>query len=120
MTSSKETSKISYTFSNGVEIKGTLEQIAKAASSFGEKVDFKKIDITSVPRGYYPSETKGLVKISEMNDYHIRRALLKRAKEYFGEIYHADDSNAQFLAKFMNLAEDAIVFDLFKEISSRK
>ena len=120
MATKETTAKISYTFKNGVEIKGSLEQILKTADSFGEKVDFSTLDLKSVPRGYYPSETKGLTPIKDMNDYHIRRALVKRAKDYYAGVFKTEDSNSQFLYKFTNMADDSIVFDLFKELSSRK
>ena len=117
---STEPKALSYTFSNGVEMKGSFEQIQKAAEAFKEKIDFKKLDLSAAPRGYYPSETKGLVKISEMNDYHIRRALLNRAKYYFTGIYDSEDTNKQFLEKFTALVDDGIVYDLYSELIKRK
>jgi MarR-like DNA-binding transcriptional regulator SgrR of sgrS sRNA len=71
-------------------------------------------------KGYYPSESKGLVKISSMNDYHIRRALLKRSKDYFTEIFDKDDTNTVFLKKFAKMTEDQIVVDLYTELAGRK
>jgi hypothetical protein len=120
MASSKEEKTIFYKFANGVEMKGSFEQIAATAKMFGEKIDGTKVDISSLPSGYYPSESKGLIKISDMSDYHIRRALLKRAKEYFGTIYNADDNNSVFLNKFVSLSDDSLIIALYNELAKRK
>lgn len=110
---------ITYTFSSGVEIKGTPDQIIKVAEKLGEKLDFKKLPTGFTPRNYYMSETRGLVKITDMSDYHIRRALLKRAKEYLSAVYDANDANEKFLFKFRMLVEDHIVVDLYTELAKR-
>lgn len=109
--------KFNYTFKSGSTATATLNDIEKMCSAMGEKVDYKQIGVT--PKGYYPSETKGLVKISTMNDYHIRQALLKRAKEYYASLYRATDTNATFLVKFTQLTDDQIVLDLYSELSAR-
>lgn len=110
--------KISYTFPSGLEVNGTVEEIINIAKALKVEVDFAKLGV--VPKGYYPSESKGLIKISEMADFHLRRALLKRGKDYLAEMWDATDSKDTFLNKFMLLADDRIVSDLFSEISKRK
>jgi len=110
--------KISYTFPSGLEVNGTVEEIINIAKALKVEVDFAKLGV--VPRGYYPSESKGLIKVSTMADYHIRRALLKRGKDYFTEIFDATDTNTEFLRKFTALTEDKIVVDLFTELANRK
>jgi hypothetical protein len=109
--------KIEHTFDNGVKVTGTFEQLESIARAMGLKLVGVK---APAMKGYYPSESKGLVKISSMNDYHIRRALLKRSKDYFTEIFDKDDSNNTFLKKFTDLVDDQIVSDLFIELSKRK
>ena len=109
--------KIKYTFPSGLEVNGTIEEIEKIAKSLGVKVDYRSVGL--VPRGYYPSESRGLTKISDMSDFHIRRALLKRSKDYFASIFEASDSNKVFLGKFLNLTEDSIIQDLFGELKKR-
>ena len=110
--------KIKYTFSTGLEVTGTPEELDAIAKSLKLKLDYSVFGL-KVPKGYYPSESKGLSKISEMNAHWLRRAILKRAKDYFAEIYNADDTSAAFLTKFINLADDQIILDLFNEIKSR-
>jgi hypothetical protein len=107
--------KIKHTFPDGTEFTGTIEQLQKVAETLG----FKLTGVSNIPRGYYPSESKGMVKISEMNEYHIRRALVKRSKDYFSEIFDATDSNTVFLKKFTSLTEDAVIIDLYQELSKR-
>jgi hypothetical protein len=112
MATLKKTKKDVITFSleNGMELTGTVEQIKQACRKMGVKANFK---------GYYPSASKGMVKISEMNDYHLRRALIKTAKDYFTGMYKAEDSNKTFLEKFIGLAENELVQDLFNELKRR-
>lgn len=121
-TASKRTStakatepKLNHTFSDGTSFNGTFEQLQKVASALGMKIT----GITACPRGYYPSESKGLVKISDMNDFHIRRALLKRSKDYFAEIFDKDDTNRQFIQKYSQLLDDPTVADLCTELTKR-
>jgi hypothetical protein len=109
--------KIKYTFPSGLEVIGSIDEIEKIAKTMGVKLDYKVVG--TVPRGYYPSESRGLTKISSMSDFHIRRALLKRSKDYFSAVYEASDSNKVFLGKFLNLTEDSIIQDLFSELKNR-
>ena len=109
--------KIKYTFPSGLEVIGTVTELETIAKSLGQKLDYNVLGI--VPKGFYPSESKGLTKISDMNPHWLRRALLRRAKDYLAEIYVASDTREVFLQKFINLSEDQIVFDLFNEINKR-
>ena len=106
---------VTHTFSDGTKFEGTYEKLEKVASALGEKI----ITSGKTPRGFYQSETKGLVKISSMNDHHIRRALLKRSKDYFAEVYGKDDSNKVFLRKYTGLTSDQTVQDLYTELAKR-
>ena len=107
--------KIDHVFPDGTKFSGTFEQLEKVASALGMKIS----GISVCPKGYYPSESRGVVKISEMNDYHIRRALLKRSKDYFAGIFDREDDNKKFLQKYTNLLEDQIVNDLANELAKR-
>jgi hypothetical protein len=113
-----KTKTITYKFENGVETTGTIEQLLKVAEALGEKLRPETID--SVPRGYYLSSSKGLVRIDSMSDFHIRRALVKRAKTYMDSIFDTADDNATFMKKFINLTDDTAIIDLFNELSERK
>ena len=112
-----EEKKINYKFSTGLEVTGTAEEIVAIAKALKVEVDFLKLGV--IPAGYYPSETKGMVKIVDMGEWHLRRALLKRAKDYYAEMFDAKDSLETFLTKFTLLTEDRIVSDLFVEIQKR-
>ena len=111
------TAVIEHTFSNGTKVTGTYTQLETIAKALGLKLSGVK---APVARGYYMSESKGLVKISEMNDYHIRRALLKISKEYYAGMYDKNDTNSDFLNKYVSLTNDQTVQDLYTELASRK
>ena len=49
--------KINYTFDNGLEVNGTIEQIEKIATSMKLKVNYKAIGHR--PTGYFQSTSKG-------------------------------------------------------------
>jgi hypothetical protein len=55
-----------------------------------------------------------------MSDVHLRRALLKRARIYYTEIFDAKDTNKQFQKKFVELTNDRLVYELYTELSKRK
>ncbi len=109
--------KVKYTFDDGLEITGTIDQLQTIAKTLGRKLDASKL--IDLPNGYYVSESSGLIKISEMNEYHLRRALLKRAKTYYAEIFNAEDSIPTFLDKFTNIGNDPMVVELFTELNKR-
>lgn len=109
-------SKVTYKFPDGTKFTGTYDQLEKVATTLGHKI----AGISRIPKGYYMSESKGLVKITSMNDHHIRRALLKRTKDYFAGLYAKDDSNTSFLTKFTKLTDDSVVVELYNELSKRR
>lgn len=106
---------IEHTFEDGTKFSGTFEQLEKVAKALGLSIT----GIGKVPKGYYMSESKGLVKISDMNEYHIRRALIKRSKDYFAEIFNKEDSIKTFLGKYTSLTEDQTIVDLYNELQKR-
>jgi hypothetical protein len=106
---------IEHTFLDGSKFAGTIEQLTTVASALGLKI----VGVSAVPRGYYPSESKGMVPIQTMNDYHIRRALVKRCKDYMSDIYKADDTNKMFLKKFGAMNDDSVIVDLYNELARR-
>ena len=106
---------VNHTFSDGTKFRGTVDQLEKVASALGMKI----VGIGKVPKGYYMSESRGLVKISGMNDHHIRRAIIKRSKDILSEIYNSTDSNEDFMKKFSSVGKDAVVANLFEELSKR-
>ena len=109
--------KIKYVFPSGLEVTGTFEELEAISKSLKVSLDYTKLG--RIPRGYYPSESKGLTKIADMSPYWLRRALLKRGRDYFSEIYVASDSTTTFLKKFTSLTDDQVVVDLYNEIVKR-
>jgi hypothetical protein len=109
--------KVKYTFEDGLEITGTIDQLQTITKSLGRKLDASKF--INRPKGYYVSESTGLIKITEMNEFHLRRALLKRAKDYYAEVFNAEDSIPKFLEKFTSIGIDPLVVELFTELDKR-
>ena len=107
---------ISHKFSDGSSFSGTFEQLKLVAAALGETVDH----LATPPRGYYFSTSKkGMMKISTMNDYHLRRTLVKVSTDYLDSIYKAEDSNAVFIKKFESMTDNPLVLDLYAELHNR-
>jgi len=108
-----------YTFKNGATVEGTLDQILSIAKGLGETINLSKL--SDLPRGYYKSSTKGILKIGDMNTSHIRSALLKMSRSHFDSMSGRDPlTNAEFCKKYLSLGDNPIVEDLFSELSTRK
>lgn len=111
---------MNYHFKNGLKVEGTYEQIITIAKTIKEPIEPGKI-VGEIPRGFYISEKNGIMKISDMNDIHIRNALLKQSKQHFEFLQKEKNiKNTEFLQKFMALADKPTVTDLFSELSKRK
>ena len=109
-----------YVFATGTEVLGTIEEIQLIAKSFGVKVDYEQFKGSdALPRGFYPSETKGLIEIKGMSDFHLRRALIKVTKEYFMGVFAQTDSIEEFLMKYMGMPDNPLVEDLFTKKKKR-
>jgi len=75
-----------------------------------------------IPDGMYYSESqKKLVKISEMTVNHLRNALNKSAVKYYTDLSSNKlaISNEEYITKFLGLAENPIIIDLFTELQKK-
>lgn len=107
-----------YKFKNGAEVTGTIDQILSVAKGLGETVNLD--NLSHVPRGYYKSSTKGVLKISDMHNTHIRSALLKMSRQHFeGMAARTAMTNLDFCKNYLALGENPIVEDLFNELAKR-
>ena len=106
--------QISHTFPNGTKFTGSFDELQKVASVLGYSLK----GVTSVPRGYYPSESKGAIAIKDMPEYHQRRALLKYSKDYLAKVYDKDDSVEKFLTKFTSFPGDPVIQDLYNALNN--
>lgn len=116
----KETkAELSYTFKNGVVFTGTLDQIIQYGSLVKEVVDFKKFE--AVPRGYYQSSAKGLIKISDMDTFHIVNSLNKATIQYFTGLKPNSDAFdlEGYLLQYTSFANNPAVEDLYTELVHR-
>jgi hypothetical protein len=108
-----------YKLKSGAEISGTVEQILATAKAVGETVDLSRLDVTSL-KGYYKSDKMGLIKISDMNEMHLRNAIIKQTKRYFESLVNVKGlTKTQWLQKYVGLAEDSIIVELTNELIKR-
>jgi hypothetical protein len=85
----------------------------------GETIDPDKLPTAGL-RGYYVSNSKGLLKISGMETHHIINALTKRTVEYFQALKVTSEGDlTKYLKGFISLTEDTIIEDLYGELVSR-
>jgi len=114
--------KINHKFENGLEVTGTLEEIVTIAKTLGLKFDVTKFLAVNGGslKGYYNSTSRGVIRIDSMTDVHLRRALLKRARIFYTEIFESKDTNREFLKKFESFADDRLIKELFTELLKRK
>lgn len=111
-------SKITFKTRSGAIIQGTIEEVLRVAAALGETVDISKLSgVDSLP-GYYNSSSKGLIPISSMTESHIKMALLKRVREYYDDLKKdaASISNLEFKSRFVNLANDKVIQELYKSL----
>jgi len=114
--------KINHKFENGLEVTGTLEEIVTIAKTLGLKFDVTKFLAVNGGslKGYYNSTSRGVIRIDSMTDVHLRRALLKRARIFYSEIFDSKDTNKQFQKKFISLTNDRLICELYNELALRK
>jgi len=76
-------------------------------------------ETTKIPRGHYLSERKGLIKLSSMNEYHIRRAIIKRQRDLLEQVYNPEETPEQFFHKMRSVSRDRIINALKRELRKR-
>jgi hypothetical protein len=113
-------SKITYEFADGSSMTGTSDQILTYAKTMGLPIDTKKLGIAT-PRGFYASRSKGLIKISEMDNNHIINCLNKLTIEYYTDLKgrFKEMSIDSYLKLFVGFAENSEIEDLFLELQKR-
>lgn len=73
----KETKIMKVTLANGMTLEGTGEQVIKAARDLGYPID---------DGAFYNSSVHGLIRIADMDDNHLRNAMLKIHREWAANI----------------------------------
>lgn len=94
---------------NGVAIEGTPEKVSQVAKQLGYTVNF---------RGFYMSETHGLVEISKMDTRHIQNALLKIYRAWVQDLSSLKD-NRELLHALRDGPSSAEFIDLLVELTKR-
>lgn len=116
--STLSTKSYDYTFANGLKASGTISVLEDTARKLGFVLDYKVLGVR--PRGFYPSVSKGLIKIANMHEFHVRQAINKRVKDYLTEKCNKDVTNKQYVSNFMSMADDEVLIDLFADLQTRK
>lgn len=106
-----------YTFTNGLTVKGTYEQIAAVATSLKLPLDLSKLPF--VP-GYYKSGSRGLIKVTDMADAHLKNALCKAMRSFYERLSAKKyDTLRTFAKEFEALDLDATLTMLHAELQRR-
>lgn len=96
------------TLSNGLVIEGDQTQVVETVKKLGFNL-----------RGYYNSESKGLVKITDMHTSHLRNAILKYYEDWVNGLHSI--SNPQVLVeRLITGIDDEMWIDMVKEYNTRK
>lgn len=105
-------SSITYRFSNGVEISGTVEQIFEYGKFIGESPKLGKI---------YESSTLGPVLISSMTTPHLRNVFCKLLVARAEAIRQSQKSMnfEDFKKTLLNLFDSDVMKNIWEEIVSR-
>lgn len=120
MTKTTPTS-IEYSFSNGVNFIGTIDQVIAYANLIKEDIDPTRLG-GAVPKGYYYSSKHGLLKISDMDTVHLVYALNKRTIDFYNNLRPKtkDFDLRQYLEDYLTLTESPEIEEMYTELSKRK
>ena len=69
---------------NGVTMEGTPEQLSEVARKLGVELDNDGI--------WYRSESRGLIRIVDMDENHIKNTIAKRYREHFANLKSLEGS----------------------------
>ncbi len=96
------------TLPNGMTLEGTTAQVQDT---------IKALNISMEDGVHYLSESKGYVRIDEMNTEHIRNALLKLYRAWAERLDHCSGIN--LVTVLRNGPNDVTIVGLFKEYTKR-
>ena len=99
-----------YTLPNGAVVEGTQDQIVAIAKVMGHTPNF---------RGFYNSETHGLIEISTMNVGHMRNALLKKYRAWVESLSAETDNHNLLQAIRRGPTTDTELVDLLTEFARK-
>jgi len=114
---------LEYTFQDGLKVSGSLEQILSIGQLKKEVVNLQQIagvDGVSIS-GYYNSKTKGLIKISDMNNVHLMNSFCYSARTLYEKLSKKTKelSCSDFVKEIQTLSSDSLLTDLANEINKR-
>ena len=77
---------ITITLPNGLTLSGTADQVTETAKKLG----FAHLGDDGI---HYMSESKGLIKIADMDTRHVRNAMLKLYREHVASLAQLSDKD---------------------------
>lgn len=101
------------TLPNGITLEGTIDQINAVRKTFGYAELFVADGV------HYKSQSKGIIRIADMNDMHIKNAIRKIWASAISNI-DTNLSNKEFLATLNKPATDLTLIGLVAELMSRR
>jgi hypothetical protein len=99
------------TLANGVVIEGTLDQIQTAAKAYGLTYAFEGDGV------HYKSASRGLIRIKDMDDTHLRNAMFKMLREWAASLNTLPDD--KLLVNLRNGNQDRTFLSLANEFMTR-
>lgn len=98
---------------NGITVEGTLDQINSVRKTFGYDALFSPDGV------HYKSQSRGVIKIADMNDTHIKNAIRKIWANAISSI-DTTVSNQEFITTLNKPATDLTLIGLLAELISRR
>lgn len=109
--------QVTYVFNNGSKVTGTVDEILAVGKILKETVDLSRLP---TPRGFYKSSSKGLIRIADMNDVHLKNAICSSIRDFYTKLSRAPYTNlSDFLADSTSLDKDPVITDLYREANAR-
>lgn len=97
---------------NGLTIEGTIEQVNKVRASFGYSPLFTPDGI------HYNSSTKGVVRIADMDEQHVKNAIRKLFSSGIANLDTRQDT-AVFLNAVQTVLRDVTLLGLLQSLQLR-
>lgn len=91
------TTYIKHTFKSGLTVEGTKEEVKLVAKAIGESIS-----------PIYKSSSKGDVPVDEMNEIHLRNAILLHLRDYFTQKNFKNMDNESFIDNVEEINDDVI------------
>lgn len=101
-----------------LNVPGTQLTLKGECTEILEFLNSQGIDITSNGE-YYLSSTKGLIKVSDMEIFHLKNALKKEYKRYIDDLFSKELSNQELSEKLVDFSENKLLMNMLSSLYKR-